>query len=149
MFSFLRALGLNPLEFEEMVHQTGSASPFTLEVIETAFRNAQACIVLMSPDEIVRLRPELRGPGDSKSSEYQPRPNVLIEAGMAVALQPKRTIIVKIGTVRSISDFDGKQYVSFTGAAESRNKLLGKLRLAECEVQSHGDDWLTAGKFEV
>jgi predicted nucleotide-binding protein len=149
LFSFLRAINLNPLEFEEMARHTGSTSPFTLEVLETAFENVQACVVLLSPDESVTLRPELRGPGDSTQPEFQPRPNVLIEAGMAMALQPNRTILIRVGNVRSFSDFDGKQYVNLTGSAESRNKLLNKLHLAECDVKSHGDDWLTVGDFQI
>ncbi len=149
LFSFLRALGLNPLEFEEMAHQTGSTSPFTLEVLETAFRNVQACVVLLSPDEVVSLRPDLLEPGDRNEPESQPRGNVLIEAGMAMALQPQRTILVRVGKVRSFSDFDGKQYVNLTGSPESRNKLRAKLLLAECDVKSHGDDWLTVGNFKV
>ena len=148
LFSFLRAINLNPLEFEEIVHQTGKTSPFTMEVLETAFKNVQACVVLLSPDEFVSLRPCLRDPDDTKQRELQPRPNVLIEAGMAMALQSKRTILVRAGKLRTFSDFDGIQYVNLTGNAESRNNLLGKLKLAGCDVKSLGGDWLTNGNLK-
>jgi predicted nucleotide-binding protein len=149
LFALLRALGLHPFEFEEMAQHTGSASPYTWEVLETAFKNVQACVVLFSPDETVSLRPELREKHDDDEKALQPRPNVLIEAGMALALQPKRTILVKVGNVRQFSDFDGKQYVSLTGSAESRNKLRGRLQMAGCDVKSNGDDWLTIGDFNI
>jgi predicted nucleotide-binding protein len=147
LFSFLRALDLNPLEFEEMAHLTGNASPFTLEVIETGFDNAQACVVLLSPDEAVNLRKPLRSDGDTDVQEFQPRQNVLIEAGMAIALQPKRTVFVRVGKVREISDLAGKNYVNLTNSAESRNKFLSRLQVAGCEPKSNRSDWLTEGNF--
>jgi predicted nucleotide-binding protein len=148
LFSFLRALNLNPLEFEEMAHRTGSASPFTLEILEKGFEDAQACVVLLSPDEAVSLRKGLRRGGDSNSRELQPRPNVLIEAGMAIALQPKRTILVRVGKIREISDLAGKNYVNLDNSPESRNKLLSRLQVAGCEAKSRGGDWLTEGNFK-
>jgi predicted nucleotide-binding protein len=149
LFSFLRSVGVNPLEFEEMSHLTGSTSPSTWEVIQAGFARAQACVVLFSPDELVTLREELRESDDSDVPQYQSRANVLVEAGMALALHPKRTIIVKVGHVREVSDLDGIQYVNLTGSAESRNKLVGKLQLAGCEIKTHGEDWLNVGNFNI
>lgn len=148
LFSFLRTLGLNPMEFEEMAHLTGSASPFTLEIVETGFQNAQACVVLFSPDEFVSLRKGLREESDSDSTDLQPRPNVLIEAGMALALQPKRTVLVRVGKVRDFSDLYGKNYVNLTNTADSRNKLIGRLQASGCDVKRHGSDWLNVGNFK-
>jgi predicted nucleotide-binding protein len=149
LFSLLRSMGLNPLEFDAMAHLTGSTSPSTWDVIQAGFAHAQACVVLFSPDELVTLRADLRSADDSDDDEFQSRPNVLLEAGMALALQPKRTIIVKVGKVRSVSDLDGIQYVNLTGSSESRNKLLNKLKLAGCDAKTHGDDWLNVGEFKV
>jgi predicted nucleotide-binding protein len=148
LFVFLRTVGLNPLEFEEIVQQTGTASPYVLDALKLAFTNVQACVVLFSPDETVQLRPHLRSSHDPEGAELQPRPNVLVEAGMAMALQPARTILVRVGKVRSFSDFDGKHYVNLTGTAESRNKLVGKLRVAGCDPRTADDDWLTVGNFK-
>jgi predicted nucleotide-binding protein len=147
LFSFLRAVGLYPLEFDEMAHLTGSTSASTWQVIQAGFERTQACVVLFSPDEHVRLRQDLMGGDDPEEGEMQPRPNVLVEAGMALALHPKRTIIVKVGDVRDVSDLDGMQYVRLTQSADSRNRLLGKLRLAGCDVKTHGSDWLNMGNF--
>jgi predicted nucleotide-binding protein len=149
LFAFLRAIGLTPLEFEEMVHLTGKPSPFTLEVLQAAFHHVQACVVLLSPDESVCLRPSLQEIGDPGTPELQPRPNVLIEAGMAVALRPERTVLVQVGKTRKFSDFDGKQYVALDGSAKSRNKLLHRLQLAGCDAKGHGSDWLEVGKFQA
>lgn len=56
-FSFLRALNLQPLEWSEALRLTGKASPYIGEVLDSAFDNAQAVIVLLSPDDEVRLSP--------------------------------------------------------------------------------------------
>lgn len=144
LFSFLRAVGLNPLEFEVMVQRTGSASPYTLEAIEEGFRSCRVCVALFSPDENVSLRSELLEPGEVAKTEMQPRPNVFLEAGMALALHPGRTIFVKVGDVRSISDLDGKQYVKLGNTPASRHKFVGRLKLAGAAVSTDGEeDWLT------
>jgi hypothetical protein len=51
LFSFLRAIDLNPIEFSRAVSMTGNASPYVGEILDAAFRNAQAAIVLMTPDD--------------------------------------------------------------------------------------------------
>jgi predicted nucleotide-binding protein len=148
LFSLLRAFGLNPIEFEEMAQFTGSTSPHLWEILQAGFKHSQACVVLLSPDELVELRPGLRKPTEPRLVELQPRQNVLIEAGMALALHPTRTILVRVGNVRPISDLDGKHYVSLDGSADSRNKLRNKLTLAECDVKTHNGDWLKVGDFK-
>lgn len=146
-FSFLRTLGLNPLQFDQMAHLTGSASPTTWQVIKTGFAHAQACVVLFSPDEHVKLREDLQGDDDSDEDGMQSRPNVLVEAGMALALHPDRTVLVKVGKVREISDLAGMQYVKLTNEAARRNRLISKLETAGCPITRHGDDWLNTGDF--
>lgn len=59
-FSFLRALGLHPLEWEEAIAGTGKASPYVGEVLDFAFSAGAAIVVLLSPDDEVRLSPALR-----------------------------------------------------------------------------------------
>ncbi|WP_158787876.1 TIR domain-containing protein [Granulicella sp. L46] len=149
LFSLLRAFGLNPLQFTEMAHLTGSASPYLWEIVEAGFRHAQVCVVMFSPDELVELRPDLCIPGSARVVESQPRPNVLLEAGMALALHPTRTILLRIGAIRPISDLIGKHYVNLDGTAESRHKLLNKLKLAQCDVNTQGEDWLSVGSFKL
>ena len=51
MFDFLRSLGLIPIEWSEAVHATGRPSPYVGDVLEAAFRRAQAVLVLMTPDD--------------------------------------------------------------------------------------------------
>ena len=50
-FSFLRALNLQPTEWSEALELTGKATPSIGEALESAFKNAQAVIVLLSPED--------------------------------------------------------------------------------------------------
>jgi hypothetical protein len=47
----------------------------------------------------VELKERLRA-GQPAEVAFQPRPNVLIEAGIALNSHPDRTIIAELGTVR-------------------------------------------------
>jgi predicted nucleotide-binding protein len=148
-FSLLRTLGLHPLEFEEMIQFVGRPNPYVWEVIMAAFKYIQACLVLITPDEVAHLREDLRSDVDDAADLWQPRPNVLIEAGVALALQPDRTLVVRVGQVREISDLAGQHYLAFDGSPQSRHKLANRLRLARCEVSTTGQDWLSVGKFKM
>ena len=142
-FGLLRALGLKPLEFQTLITRTGSASPYIADVIKTAFNHAAACVVLFTGDELVQLRPELDPSSEPKSPEPQPRPNVLLEAGMAVALQRDRTVIVEVPPLRGLSDLGGFHVVRFFGQPEERNDLASRLQTAGCAVDRSGGHWLS------
>jgi predicted nucleotide-binding protein len=111
-------------------------------VVSTALARAQAAIILFTPDEHSKLRDELLGTGDSheeRTGGYQPRPNVLVEAGMAFALYPSRTLILQVGPARTISDLAGLNYLAFDGAAPARRALLSRLQAAGCEPRDSED----------
>ena len=85
-FAFLDAIGLQPIAWRDAVRQTGKGSPYVGEILEGAFATAQAVVVLLSPDDEVRLAPSLVREDDQaieREVRLQPRPNVLFEAGMA------------------------------------------------------------------
>lgn len=134
--TLLRAAALNPLDWEEVVSWTGSASPATLDVIRAGLERAQAVIVLLTPDELVELREGLRNTANDPEKGYQVRPNVLIELGMAFAMDPSRTLLLKLGNgLRPISDISGLNFLSLSGDAASRNSLAERLKLAGCTLR--------------
>lgn len=152
MFDFLRSLDLNPIEWEQAVKETGSASPHTFDIVTKAFEMAMAVVVLMAGDDLAKLHPELVSTDDPDyESELspQPRPNVLFEAGMALALQRDRTVPVTIGNVRRISNIEGINLIRLDNTPEKRNALAGRLENAGCSVNKVGNDWLKAGNFEA
>jgi predicted nucleotide-binding protein len=151
MFGFLRALKLDPIEWSEAIRATGKASPYVGEILDAAFKMAQAVVVLLSPDESVQLRRELCADDDEFERErgFQPRANVLIEAGMALARAEDRTLLVKVGAVNIASDIHGRHVVTMDGSAERRNELAQRLKTAGCEPETGNGDWLRTGTFAV
>lgn len=149
LFNFLRALKLNPIEWSEAVKATKKASPYVGEILDAAFKMAQAVVVLLSPDEFVQLRTELcSGEGEfAKEQGLQPRANVLIEAGMALAAKEERTLIVKVGDVKIPSDIQGQHVIEMDGSAEQRNELAQRLKTAGCEPDTGNKDWYRIGTF--
>lgn len=149
MFAFLRALGLSPIEWDQAIAHTGKGSPYIGEVLDVAFAEGQAIVVLLTPDDVAYLRPEYAGTLDDPelAPRGQARPNVLFEAGMAMGRNGDRTILVELGDLRPFSDAAGRHAVRMTNSAESRNSLSERLSTAGCSVDKSGRDWLTAGDF--
>jgi len=143
LFSWLRAIGLEPLEWTQLIHASGSASPFIGEVLDRTLRDVQAVVAFFTPDEYVIANEPAPAP-----RRLQARPNVLIEAGMALITHPTRTIIVVLGDQELPSDLAGRHYVRLSGSGvEPLNDLAGRLSDAGCDVVRSGNDWLRAGRF--
>jgi hypothetical protein len=151
MFAFLRAIGLQPLEWSQAVKETGEGSPYIGQVLDTAFSLAQAIVVLMTPDDEARLRKEFHSATDEhfeKQLTAQARPNVLFEAGMAMGRDAKRTVLVQVGQLRPFSDISGRHVLRLKNTSPSRQELADRLRTAGCDVNLSGTDWHSVGSFE-
>jgi CAP12/Pycsar effector protein, TIR domain len=135
-FELLRRLNLRPLALDELVVRSGSGSPSTRELIRSAFVRAQAVIVVFTGDDLASLRPGLGG-------NPHPYLHVIFEAGVAVALQHARTIIVEMPPLSGLLDLADVHTVGFpTGAPEERHQLVRRLRAAGCELETEGSTWL-------
>jgi predicted nucleotide-binding protein len=148
IFTFLRALHLEPLEWTEAIQLTGKASPYVGEILDAVFRHAQAVVVLLTPDDEAKLRPELLKPNDPAEERKlmgQARPNVLFEAGMSFASHADRTVLVQLGSIRPFSDVAGRHVVVMEGSVAKRHELAVKLKTAGCSVSLDGQDWQTHG----
>jgi predicted nucleotide-binding protein len=151
IFQILRAMGLEPVEWEHAVALTGTNAPYIQQVLDAAFAAAQAVVVLLSGDDEARLRREFVNESDSASEitlTPQARPNVLFEAGMALGRHPDRTILLQIGDLRPFSDIGGRHVINFRGTAENRAALRARLRSAGCAITEYGSDWLTVAADE-
>ena len=146
MFDFLRAIGLQPMEWEHARELTGSGSPYIGQILDAAFSAAQAVIVLQTPDDVVHLHESLAPAGDPECQpQMQARANVIFEAGMAMARDEDRTIIVTMGTVKEFSDISGRHTVRLDGSLAKRQALANRLKTAGCPVDLTGTDWHSAG----
>lgn len=147
IFEFLRAIGLSPIEWSEAIKMTGEASPYIGRVLDVALHQAQAIVVLLTPDDIAYLRSEYASGEDDPEIEPlgQARPNVLFEAGMAMGRAPDRTVLVEFGKSRPFSDVAGRHALRMDGSPRRRKELAERLQTAKCAVNITGDDWLEAG----
>jgi hypothetical protein len=113
---------------------------------------AGAAVVLLTPDDLVRLRSDLLHEDDDNSErelQGQARPNVYYEAGFADALGRERTVIVEMGRVKSFTDSAGRHVVRYDGSPARRHVLAERLRLAGLQVDTSAQDWLTAGDVDA
>jgi hypothetical protein len=149
MFSFLRSLGLKPIEWDQAVALTGQGSPYIGEVLDVAFSEGQAVVVLLTPDDVAYIRTDYaNGDGDPELVPTgQARPNVLFEAGMAMGRDPKHTILVELGDLRPFSDVGGRHAIRISNDGRLRKSLADRLITAGCEVDLTGGDWLHEGDF--
>jgi predicted nucleotide-binding protein len=151
IFAFLRALDLHPMEWTELTQQASAGAPYIGDLLDLGFAQAQAVVVLFTPDEVVRLAPRLAGSGDEDG--LQARPNVLFEAGLAMGRRPDRTVLVTVGDVREFSDIAGRHAVRLDDTSEQRvalrQDLAQRLQAAGCRVSLRGTDWHSAGRFVV
>lgn len=150
IFTFLRAVGVKPIEWNSALAMSKKAAPYIGEILETAFTNARAIVILLTPDDLVQLRPDLVSPTDKpyeRTLTGQARPNVLFEAGMAFATHPGRTLLVQVGSVKEFSDVGGRHVVHMTDDYAKRQELATKLTNAGCDVDTSGSDWVNAGDF--
>jgi predicted nucleotide-binding protein len=146
MFTFLRDVNLSPVEWGEALSATGKATPYIAEALEAAIKDVAAVVVLISPDDIVRLKKQFLGKddgGDEREPQGQGRPNVLFESGMAFGLHPEKTVFVTFGRVKPFTDIGGMHVVRMNNTATKRNQLADKLRTAKADVRTEGrTDWL-------
>jgi predicted nucleotide-binding protein len=146
-YVFLRAIGLRPIEWSEVLAETGKGSPHISEVLRTIMGKGLPVIVFSTPDEVAQLRPEHADDPDDHDlvPAGQARPNVIFEAGMAFATAPDHVILVELGKVRRFTDLDGIYTVQLSNDARPRKMLAQRLKDIGCPVNIDGSDWLEAG----
>lgn len=149
MFTFLKSIGLDPIEWSQAVSLTGEGSPYIGTVLEGAFAIAKAVVVLMTPDEIACLREEYASSDTEPdcNPSAQVRPNVLFEAGMAMGKDSERTILVEMGETRQFTDIAGRHSIRIDNSESRRKDLAQRLHDAGCPVDLSGDDWMASGDF--
>src|SRR5260370_10241561 len=146
----MRVIKLNQRDLVEWFHETGCGSAYVGDVLRRGFREAQAFVVLMTPDDEARLREGLRGKDEEEyeiNLTLQPRQNVTYEAGMAMGIDERRTILVQLGKIRPMSDTLGRHIIRLDDSPQRRKALAQRLAAAKCPIDLHRDDSLTAAQL--
>ncbi len=152
MFTFLRSIGLKPLEWNVAREDTGKPLPYIGDILKAAFSRAHAVVVLLTPDDEVRLKKEFQlisDPPHETQLTGQARPNVLFEAGMAMGSNENRVVLVELGNLRPFTDIAGLHIVRMDNSSPRRQELAQRLRTAGCPINLDGEDWHTAGEFDL
>jgi predicted nucleotide-binding protein len=151
MFDFVRAIGLNPKEWDHVLREARGNNPYIGNVLDEVMEQAQAVVVMLTPDDLVQLKEQFVG-RDERNTEGrqqgQARPNVLFEAGLAMGRHPEKTVLVQVGRVKPFSDVGGRHILRSIESTESRHDLANRLEKIGCDVNRIGRDWMKAGKFE-
>jgi predicted nucleotide-binding protein len=149
---FLQFIGLEMMAWSEAVARTKKSQPHTYDIVRAGMASCAAVIVLFSPDDLARVKDDFSDEDDlDRKPQGQARQNVLLEAGMAFATAPERTIFVKSAPTREISDIAGFNWVTLDGTWESRAGLRERLDNAGANIHA-GNPNLTAplaGPFRV
>jgi predicted nucleotide-binding protein len=148
MFGLLRALGLNPIEWSEAVAKTRGMNPDVDKIIGGQMKSVQGIVVLISPDEQAKLKNKFSETSAEHTLQDQARPNVLFEAGWAFGAYPDKTLLVRVGNTRPISDLGGKHIMRLSNTAASRKELAQRLTKMKFKVNTNGTSWLTEFDFD-
>lgn len=150
LFDFLGSIGLSPIEWSQAIAATKKGTPDISQILDSAFNEAQALVVLLTGDDIAQLHQEFLHKNDpfyERELTLQARANVLFEAGMAMGRYPERTVLVQIGKLRPWSDIGGKHITYLDNSVEKRQELVIKLKNVGCEVDISGQRWFKVGDF--
>lgn len=147
---FVRSLGLEPINFDDLRASMGG-TPSVAEIVTKGMKDAQGVIAIFTPEEYAVLRPEHRGDGEKGPmvERWQARPNVIFEAGMAYANDPKRVVFITLGAVDTFSDIAGIHTLSPKNDAKGhRNTLRNTLASMDLDL-NESSDWMDHGDFEA
>lgn len=124
---------------------TVGPSAYVHEAIKSSINEVGAIVVIMAPEEKVQLIKKYQTQPSDAKQEYQPRPNVIFEAGLALGLKEEKTIILQFGETRIFTDILGKHILKYRGKSNEigfKNDFCQKLRMAGCDCEM-GNDYLS------
>ncbi|WP_160147673.1 TIR domain-containing protein [Arthrobacter sp. TS-15] len=146
----LTALDLRIITWDDATRGTSGGTPHTLDIVRAGIEMSDAVVVLMTPDDLGRVKPEFGQPTDDPREGQetgQVRQNVVFEAGWAMALNQEGVVLVRVGAVRNLSDIEGLNYVNLTNDISGRRTLISRLKNCGLAVDDAGENWRSAGSF--
>ena len=149
--ALLRAFDLKVIDWREASAHAGGGTPYTGDIVAAGMELADAVVVLLTPDDIGYVRPAFRMTGDGPNDlgpTGQPRLNVIFEAGMAMARDRKRVVLVEVGQVRKMSDIEGLNIIRMSNDPGDRRDLAQRLKSAGLAVDLDGEEWRQVGDFD-
>lgn len=133
----LETAGLEVSTFDDVGASLKSGAPFVGEVVQVGVDGCDAVIALFTPDELAALGSSFRRDQDEPTDRlrWQARPNVIFEAGLALGLNAKGTVLVTVGSdVSLFSDLEGRMVRRLDDGRDSKTKLLEALNQIGAEL---------------
>jgi predicted nucleotide-binding protein len=152
MYQFLGALGLKPQEWGHAIRavRRRGGNPYVNDAVAKIMEEAQAVVVLLSPDDEAKLKDQFVTRHERQSEgklRGQARQNVIFETGVAIGAHHKKTVMVRVGDVKPFTDVGGMHIPNFSGDDKSRHDLANRLEDLGCKINRDGDHWLRTGDF--
>jgi predicted nucleotide-binding protein len=100
LIALLKAFDLKVIHWRDAAEHAGGGTPYTGDIVAAGMANTDAVVVLLTPDDIGYARPHLCEPTDGpheREPTGQARLNVVFEAGMAIARDRHRVVLVEVG----------------------------------------------------
>jgi hypothetical protein len=149
LVKLLDALGLQHHSFERVAARLGAA-PFVADIVIRGIRDAAVVIALFTPEEHATfydpVTAEYRGTAAGEA-RWQARPNVIFEAGVALGVARKRTILATLGSdVQLFSDVSGVHFVSLAGA-DGKQMLRDRIEQVLGAPLEVDGNWESAADF--
>jgi hypothetical protein len=150
LIALLKAFDLKVINWRDAATRAGGGTPYTGDIVAAGMELADAVVILLTPDDIGYVRPDFReatdGPHELEPTG-QARLNVVFEAGLAMARDRDKVVVVEVGQVRKMSDIDGLNVIRMHDNIERRKDLAQRLRSAGLSVDTDGEEWRNAGNF--
>lgn len=153
VYELLGALGLKAQEWGHAIRRAArghGGNPYVNDAVTKIMEQAQAIVVILSPDDEAKLRPQFVAKHERSTEgklRGQARPNVIFETGIAIGTHHKKTVIVQAGDVKPFTDIGGMHILRLTGSDVSRHDFANRLKDLGCKIDRDGDHWLRAGDF--
>lgn len=152
MYELIGALGLKPQEWGHAIRAARGkgGNPYVNDAVQKIMEQAQAIVVLLSPDDEAKLKDQFVTSHERQTEgklRGQARPNVIFETGVAIGTHHRKTVMIRIGDVKSFTDVGGMHIPHFSGDDKSRHDLANRLEDLGCKIDRDGDHWLRAGDF--
>jgi predicted nucleotide-binding protein len=152
MYELLGALGLKAQEWGHAIRSVRGrgGNPYINDAVTKIMEQAQAIVVMLSPDDEVKLKKQFIGKNERSTEgklRGQARPNVIFETGIALGTYHRKTLIVRVGAVKPFTDIGGMHILHLSGDGNSRNEFANRLESLGCKIDRDGDHWLRAGDF--
>ena len=129
----VRSLGMKWRHLRSVELEHGTADSLW-ETVYIGIRLAKAVIVLFTADETAQLNP-VHG---VEAPREQSRPNVFLEAGLALGMCKERTILLQVQPAKRPSDLAGHFWIDADDPADWRNLVEQKLSSFGCHRRKNG-----------